>query len=449
MPHNFYVLFELAFLSVLLFQLLFIVIQSYYIRSKEYYYYASYIFLMIAYTVSQAKAAQYLPLQMDLPQQVLNLLDKPVIALTFFVYFRFARYFMDLPAQHPEFNSRAKVFERVAFAYACIECFWLLIFGESALEESVFIITTALLMFFSLSMIIRFLRMQHIALTRYILAGAFFLLLGSSGTLILFNLIRFQIIPDSSLPIFPYQVGILAELLVFTTGLASKQRLSAHQKLKAEKALVRELLENEALQQNLQTLRNKIAADLHDDIGATLGSINVYAGVSKRMLHEGNTTEAGDYLNRIVELSKHTMKDMRSMIWALDPANDTIGDLEMRMKDYAAPLLTSAHIELIFQVEDALRSRKISVLQKRNLFLIFKEAMHNIIKHSGCSKVTISIQAVEDKVGIYIADNGKGFDAGTVTSGNGLSNIKRRATEMHNTCTISSGAGGTTIQLIV
>lgn len=445
---RFFIFFENAFVSVLVFQLLFICIQAFYIRSKEYYYYASFILLIIIYSLAQETVIQYLPQGLAVPEHFRSFSDKPVVACIFVVYFRFARYFTDIPDNYPEFNKRIRWFEWGALLYATGEAIWLFTFGESQTEEIVFVIIASLMLFLALLLMYRFLNMQQVQLTRFILLGGFLLLLGAAGSLVLINLVNMGVLVDTSVSMLPYQIAALAELLVFTTGLAFKQHLIANQKLQAEKELVTELLEKESLQKNLQQVRNKIAGDLHDDVGATLGSINVYAGVSTRMINEGSNDLAKNYLKRIVELSTQSLNDMRHMLWALNTGLDSLSDLETRMKDYAVPLLASGDILLSFETEESLRLQKLSVLQKRNLFFVFKEALHNVMKYADCKKVDVKLVRTNDKISFTIIDNGKGFDVNALTEGNGLANMKRRAEEINGRFELSSSKHGTIIQLI-
>lgn len=198
----------------------------------------------------------------------------------------------------------------------------------------------------------------------------------------------------------------------------------------------------------LQNIRNKIAADLHDDIGSTLNSISVYSEVAKNNIEKKN-----EALDMIGDASRKIIEDMSDIVWTINPDNDSFENLIERMRSHTYNLLRSKSIDYTFKADEDLNELSFSVERRRNFFLIFKEAINNMIKYADASRASIIIKKENNVVKMMISDNGKGFNyhsfkEGKVEAGNGLNNMKKRAAEMHAEFFIESASGsGTQIVL--
>ncbi|MEO5563026.1 MAG: tetratricopeptide repeat protein [Chitinophagaceae bacterium] len=205
-------------------------------------------------------------------------------------------------------------------------------------------------------------------------------------------------------------------------------------------------LKKKLQQQNeLLSVRNNIAKDLHDEIGSTLTSIKILSEVSQNNLQK-DQKKASSLLNKITEQSSQMQQGMSDIIWAIKPDNDKLENMLVRMREYVSHTLESKNIVTAFSVDEKVLSQSLDMEQRRDFFLIFKEAINNAAKYSQASKVDIKISRVADRLLLSIADNGIGFIAGTQTSSNGLKNMKVRAEAMHGTIQITSEPGkGTTV----
>lgn len=198
-----------------------------------------------------------------------------------------------------------------------------------------------------------------------------------------------------------------------------------------------------------QKIRNDIAADLHDDIGTTLSSISLMSEIAKQKidLHKEESTH---YLNIIGEQSRQLIDQMSDIIFNIDPFNDELENIVVRMRLFASTLLEKKDICLNFTSQIDANYRNINIHQKKNLYLIFKESINNIYKHSQCSQVTVLIMESKDKLVIEISDNGIGFQNKANPLGNGLRNIKNRVGEIKGEVEIISDyMSGTTVRLII
>ena len=194
----------------------------------------------------------------------------------------------------------------------------------------------------------------------------------------------------------------------------------------------------------LQTLRNKIATDLHDDVGSTLSSIAIFSEIAQQQ-----SKEVIPLLQTITDNSRQMLDAMADIVWTIHPENDQLEKITLRMRSYAYELLGAKQIGFDFTADDDIIQVKLPMDVRKNLFLIFKEATNNIVKYSDADKALFSIRSDGDHhLSMEIRDNGKGFDINEPTVGNGLRNIQKRAREVGGKLLIDSLPGkGTVIQL--
>jgi signal transduction histidine kinase len=183
-------------------------------------------------------------------------------------------------------------------------------------------------------------------------------------------------------------------------------------------------------------LRMKIARDLHDEIGSTLTSINIISKLTIQQSEANGMVKAN--LKKIKEYSSKMMESMSDIVWAINPANDTMDKILIRMKELSAEMLEPAKVNYYFHEEGNLENLKLNVGQRKDLYLIFKEALNNAVKYSEASEVHISLKQKENRLHLRITDNGKGFDLNSARSGNGLRNMKGRAEDMRAVLQIES-----------
>jgi two-component system, NarL family, sensor histidine kinase UhpB len=195
----------------------------------------------------------------------------------------------------------------------------------------------------------------------------------------------------------------------------------------------------------LQDIRNKIAGDLHDDIGSTLNSISVYSEVARR-----KDEQQDEALEMIGDASRKIIDAMSDIVWTVNPENDSFAKILFRMKSLAYNLFRAKKIEYSFHADETLDDKKLRLEDRRNFYLIFKEAINNLVKYSNATQVAITLTNENDLIRLLIRDNGVGFDTSQDAVGNGLKNMKRRADEMSAQLKIESGKGsGTQIELIL
>ncbi len=197
------------------------------------------------------------------------------------------------------------------------------------------------------------------------------------------------------------------------------------------------------------SMRTRIATDLHDDIGANLTKIAILSEVVKQQ--HGNGDAAPDSpLAAIARISRESVAAMSDIVWAINPQRDSVRDLVRRMRRHAEELFTLRDLGLTFNVPAQEQHLKLSVDVRRDLFLIFKEAVNNTARHSRCTAVLIALTIVGHQLILEIADNGVGFDPTGESDGQGLMSMRRRAANLRGKLEIESVAGqGTRIRVSV
>jgi hypothetical protein len=177
----------------------------------------------------------------------------------------------------------------------------------------------------------------------------------------------------------------------------------------------------------IERLRTKISSDLHDDVGSMLTGL----AMQTEMLEMQTDNQIDkNRLHKITTLSRTTISHMRDLVWSIDGRKDTLGDLVERMQELAEEMLLPANISYHIQAEELNFNKKINLNCKRNLFLIYKEAINNIVKHSNANHAQILFTRKGSHCVFEIKDNGKveGFKPGT---GMGLANMKLRCKSIH------------------
>ena len=193
----------------------------------------------------------------------------------------------------------------------------------------------------------------------------------------------------------------------------------------------------------LQNIRNRIAADLHDDIGSTLNSISVYSEVAKK--DQDGKMEA---LEMIGQSSRKVIDAMSDIVWTINPDNDSFEKIILRMRSLSYNLLRAKQIDFSFKADENMNGIKLSLEERRNFYLIFKEALNNLIKYSNARKASVTLSRNSSHIYLLICDDGIGFDTTRKYNGNGLINMRKRSKEINAQLDIESGeAIGTSIEL--
>jgi len=195
-----------------------------------------------------------------------------------------------------------------------------------------------------------------------------------------------------------------------------------------------------------ENLRSKIAKDLHDEIGSTLTGIHVMSKLATD--HKTTAPLKAKYMLDIQNRAKQTLKTMNDIVWTIDPLNDVPGRVIVKLKEHAAEMLELNNVEYRIQETDLTDNFSFNLKKRQGLYFIFKEAIHNIVKHNSAKNVRISFTQTSENFEMKIEDDGRGFDIQQQTSGRGLRNMQSRAKEIGARLEIIAESGrGTAIML--
>jgi two-component sensor histidine kinase len=203
----------------------------------------------------------------------------------------------------------------------------------------------------------------------------------------------------------------------------------------------------ERQRQRLENIRNRIATDLHDDMGSTLSSIRLFSDVVQQQIAPVRP-EAVPILQRISSSATTLSESMQDIVWTIQTNHDSLQDVVTRMREFGLKMAEAKEIIFNMEVSDAIDNLKLTLEQRRNLHLIFKESINNAVKYAGCSRIDVRLSLEGKCLRLLISDDGRGFDPATVQAGNGLANGQRRAREIRGTLTVTSAPGnGTRVEL--
>jgi signal transduction histidine kinase len=197
----------------------------------------------------------------------------------------------------------------------------------------------------------------------------------------------------------------------------------------------------------LERVRTRIATDLHDDIGSNLSQIAILSEVLLR----GAGRDEGAMAKRLSLISttaNESVEAMSDIVWAINPKGDSFQNLIRRMRRFASDAFTAASIDFDFRAPDVDRHVGMDADLRREVFLFFKEAVNNVIRHSQCTRAEIEARLEADDLILRVHDNGKGFDTTQHADGQGLMSMRQRARNLAGTFEMTSAPdSGTRITL--
>ncbi len=213
---------------------------------------------------------------------------------------------------------------------------------------------------------------------------------------------------------------------------------------------IKRLKQEQALRDERQKTRERIAGELHDDVASTLSSIRLFTeSLKQRLKKEPGQSEK--LLNQLGELTSNAQETMEEVVWSLSPHHDTLQDLITRINDYASELCYDNQLTCNIDLLESPVDFRISEIIRKNIYLIVKEAMHNILKHAGATQVRLRVGIDRGQFILEICDNGRGFNRDSLPKkskgGHGLLNMEKRARQINAVFELQSGDNGTCISL--
>jgi ligand-binding sensor domain-containing protein/two-component sensor histidine kinase len=197
----------------------------------------------------------------------------------------------------------------------------------------------------------------------------------------------------------------------------------------------------------IERLRVQIAADLHDDVGSRLTKVAMLTELVERQTPQQDQNRS--QIQKIAGTTREVIQAMDEIVWTINPKNDTLDNLANYIFQYAQEYFQNTGVRCRFGLPARLPDSPLSTEERHNLFMAFKEALNNVLKHAGATEVRVELSTEGEKLKISIVDNGCGFvQNGSPTTGNGLNNMKRRLGQIGGRLRLESQPGsGTKIEM--
>ena len=420
-------MFHYIFLALCFFQILLMAGQWILFRRHEYYYYIIYITFMLIFI---AFRLDYFTdfLFFSLTPMVNELLDQPLIIFAYWMYVRFGYFFLQLKQLQPGVYKYAKRLEYAFAIFVLVKCVLIPLKISHSTSAHIYFVCTILLTIAAIPVIIQLLRQKN-KLNNYLVLGSLSVTIGGALGPILAVIYDATASPQMWIYI-PLEISILIELLLLNYGLIVKLKMLTD--------------ENSRIIINQHKLilieRERIIADLHDDVGATLSSMHIYGDLAKHVW-ETQPHESKKMIDKISTTSKDLMSRMGDIIWSMKPPDEEKFNFATKLKNYSTELLSPKNIFVEFEIDENVERSINSPEMRKNILLIAKEVINNIAKYSEAEKATISFKKQNETIVLSISDDGKGFDTTVIQKGNGLQNIQQRCKQLNGFIDIKAGPG--------
>ncbi len=407
------------FISIVFFQIIYVILQWIYIRRVDYLYYAAYMFSIIIYGLSLYKAVlNFYPFSLIHHSWYYAIsLSLPLFSVL--LYYGFSRSFLNLSETRPELNKTVKKLEFFLLTYILFCPF----FASGIISKEtwfiVFNIVCIITVVVSALIIISFLK-KSIPLERFAMLGASLLVVGS-----IFD-ISFVLLTEAGKPIpmdahLPLLICVIGELMTFTTGLAYKTQLTEKQTAGAEKLLMQEIHDKQQLQIEMLQLKSNIARELHDDLGARLSTAQLMLGqvTQKPMPSNDSASVSGAQA-----LLKNSIRQLHGIMEELQNATLQQQGLLAACKEWIGTI--EAGTQMNFTINSDTFAIRLNTEMEHHVFRMVQELINNTLKYADATIINLSFICKNGTFTLLYSDNGKGFDFEKIKRGNGIANIEHR-----------------------
>lgn len=315
------------------------------------------------------------------------------------------------------------------------------------LENYIENITKGLLLVMIFIFLVYSIRRWEDRLLRYLFWGNFCLFFFSLFSLLMLtgNIIPRNLPAIFKSSVFYYELGILLELIFFLMGLNYKNRIQLIAQARERERLKAENLMNEyereiAVYKGQQEERERISADMHDELGSGMTAIRLMSEIARNKMKESTPVE----IEKISRSADEVLNKMNAIIWSMNSGNDSVDNLVSYIRSYALEYFDNTPITCRIYTPENISERELSGDKRRNLFLCVKETLNNAMKHSKANEIRIYFMT-DNILTIKIVDNGVGIDLQKIRQfGNGLKNIAKRMDSIGGTYQIENNNGTVT-----
>lgn len=437
-----------AFHGIIVFQFFFVLIFYFSNHRKEYLYYCLYLLAVAAYFIYQFSYRT--PEGAVSPgATVYNELHQWFPILVYILYALFIIHLLDTRRTFPRIHFISKSLIVLFSIYLVIDAGFIFVSGNP-LNPLIYWLSSIAFIPLPVIMGIDIYKKRN-RVNSFVLAGSLIAAFASFISTVMIVLEKFYGQQPMAHPVLISYLGVICETLCFSAAMLYNSIRIEKQKTETERALRLREEQNRQLQAGMEEMRTKISADLHDQIGSTLYSVSLFSQMAARYMenreHEGQVI---GILDRISESSNRMLTEMNDIVWVINPVNDGFDKVLDRFRKVADDLLLPLGIACHFSISFDRQVESMSMQVRKNLYLVFREAVTNASRYAKCREVHVHGVSTAEGIEISIHDDGVGFTPESVTNGNGLWNMERRMKESGGRCEIISAEGrGTGIRLFI
>jgi signal transduction histidine kinase len=420
-------------------------------KDKAYLHYACYLFVMSGFTlvrILDSRLTNFFPLS----YYDVETLDPIFSNVGFLCYVNFLGVVLNVKP-HERFHYKSWRFLRYFIAlflplYAVLRFAKLLPAATSALIS----VVSFVVIVFGMVLALRLVRGYRETFFRLIISGTVVAVAGVFAGLVVNNIIYRDKLAFEGLACM--QTAVMIETIFLSAALGYRLKQFYHERDEARQKLLEETRRNETLalqaatllrrELDIQTLKSRISRDLHDDVGASLSSIHIYSSVAQKLL-ENQPERVRVLLDQIGDNARNVIENMSDIVWAMKGGEGEQASLSARIRNLGSEMLGAVNIEATYFFDDSIDEQVQDVQQRRNICLLVKEALNNIVKYSGATQTLIEARRVPGGWQLQIGDNGCGFDPLRPRAGNGLAHLRSRAGDIGGTCIIETAPGQGTL----
>lgn len=433
-------IFTFFFQSIGMFMSLFFFIQYFINGKKDHLFYALYLATLTLYCFVAMPEYFFDVVAGDpVSERPYDIYKRPVQYLSSIFYTYFVLHYLGL---HDPKDKLRRIFNALLILYVVAAIVFFILNLLWINYDPVYFVLSLLLMPVQVYVLAAMFR-SKIPYSSFIIWGSMITITGSLGSLVMTIYVKTNVAATdiTNYHIFlPAQLATLVDMFLYSIALQKKLA-------DTEKSMINMAFQR---QQAILLERERIIGDLHDDVGGGLSSIRM---MSDLMVGQGNLGKQETvFARKISNTAREIAQRMHTIIWSLNQENDRVDNFVEYVRQFGLGFFEGSPVKFVFQANvDHVRDLQISGAWRKNFFLIIKEALHNILKHSGATEAKVIIEVFNGNMRVLISDNGKGFTPLASDQlhsfSNGLRNMHKRAEEIDGSIQFRK-VNGTTIEVV-
>ncbi|CAN5343501.1 hypothetical protein BH09BAC2_BH09BAC2_14960 [soil metagenome] len=423
-------------------------------HDKAFLYYAMYLFTMSGFVLVRILDERLTKI-FPLTYHSLEILDPVLSNISFLMYVNFLGVVLNITKTEKFYYKSWKALRFIVIIFLTIYCVLQIINIDHRIPEAIITAGSFTVIIYGAILAFRLFRFIDQTFYKLIIAGTVVAVIGVLSGLVVNNFIFHEKLSFAGL--YFLLPAMMIETFFLSAALGYRLKLASDEKDKAQNGLLQQTKRNEQLalqtasllrkELDIHEMQKRISKDLHDDVGASLSGIALYSHLTKSQIKNNQTEKVQQSLDVIEENAVAMVSRLSDIVWAIDPAHNSLSDLLLRLEEYIIEMATIKNIETCFIGTDTPLSVKLPPDHIRNMYLIFKEGVNNSIKYSRCRKLNLKVKHTFNTIIFSLEDDGSGFDINKHKAGNGLINMKQRADEINAELILESRSTGTTLQV--